>query len=113
MTGILSVTITAASREEAETIARAVVEKRLAACVNIVLGVQSIYRWQGKVEEAREWMLLVKTTAATFAALQKLVKEMHSYECPCIVASPIVAGDAAYLAWVRDSVEDTVDTQSA
>jgi len=101
---ILSVTITAASREEAEMMARVLVTERLAACVNILLGVKSVYRWQDKVEEAEETMLIVKTTAGKFEPLLKRVKEMHSYECPCIVASPIVAGDKRYLDWVREVI---------
>ena len=104
MTGILSVTITTASRTEAENIARAVVTEKLAACANILSGVRSIYRWQGKVEEADEVMLIVKTTVEKFDVLSVRVKELHSYECPCIVAMPIVAGDAGYLAWIRENV---------
>ena len=106
MTCILSVTITTASREEAEAIARAVVTERLAACVNIIAGVRSIYHWQGKVEESDECMLIAKTTVKKFDALQKRVQELHSYECPCIVASQIVDGDAAYVGWVQSAVDD-------
>jgi len=103
MTGVLSVYVTAASRDEADKIAGAVVEERLAACANIFPGVQSVYRWQGKVERAEECALVIKTTAEGFAALEARVKELHSYECPCIVAWPVVAGNAEYLEWVRES----------
>ena len=104
MTGILSVTITTASRDEAEKIGRSLVEENLAACVNILPGVTSLYRWQGRLEEAEEVLLLVKTTETCFEALCLRVKALHSYECPCILSSPIAAGDVGYIAWVKQQV---------
>ena len=101
MTGALSVFVTAASREEGEKIARAVVEEKLAMCANILPGVQSIYRWKGKVEQAQECAVVIKIPAEKFTALEKRIKELHSYECPCIVAWPIVAGNADYLEWLK------------
>ena len=100
MTGYLSVYITAPSRDLAEKIARNLVEERLAACVNIVPGVRSIYRWKNKVEAATEVILIAKTRATLFDKLEKRAKELHSYECPCIVAWPIEAGHAPYLEWI-------------
>ncbi len=79
------------------------VEARLAACVNIVPGaVQSIYRWKGKVESARERLLLIKTSRRRLAKLRKTVEQLHSYEVPEFIALPIIAGSRAYLAWVED-----------
>jgi periplasmic divalent cation tolerance protein len=97
MSEFLSVYITAPSQDEAQKIAQIVVEENLATCVNIFPGIQSIYRWQGKTERNNECAMIVKTAADKFDSLQKRVKEIHSHECPCIVAWPIVAGNAEYL----------------
>ncbi|HUY68029.1 MAG TPA: divalent-cation tolerance protein CutA [Alphaproteobacteria bacterium] len=101
MPDFLSVYITVPAREAAGTIARALVEERLAACVNILPAMHSVYRWQGKVEEADEWALIAKTRAALFAALEKRVKELHPHACPCIAGWPIVAGHRPYLDWIE------------
>ena len=101
MSPSLSIYITTPSREMAEKIARALVEERLAACVNIIPGVRSIYRWKGNVEAASEVVLIAKTRADLFARLEKRVKELHSYEVPCIVAWPIAAGHQPYLDWLE------------
>jgi periplasmic divalent cation tolerance protein len=93
--------VTAGSVAEAERIGRALVEERLAACANILPGMRSIYRWQGKVEEASEAVLVLKTARTTLAALTARVKDLHSYELPCVVALPIEAGNADYLAWIE------------
>ncbi len=103
MSAFLSIFITAASQEEASTIAQVLVEERLAACATILLHAQSVYRWQGKVEQAEECAIIAKTTMEKFDALQKRVKDIHSYECPCIVATPIVAGNESYLKWVAEN----------
>lgn len=95
---------TAGSHEEAKKIAWALVERQLAACVNIVPGVESVYRWQGKVESAGEWLLVMKTTLAAFPALRDALREMHSYEVPECVVLAVEDGDAAYLAWIGESV---------
>ena len=103
MTDKLVVLVTCSSLAEARRIARAVVEARLAACVNIVPGaVQSIYRWKGKVESARERLLLIKTSCRRLAKLRKTVEQLHSYDVPEFIALPIAAGSPAYLAWVED-----------
>jgi periplasmic divalent cation tolerance protein len=96
----ISVYIVAADTAEADRIAEALVVERLAACVNILGTVRSVYRWQGKVERADETAMIVKTTEALFERLAARVRAMHSYDTPAIVAWPIVAGDAAYLDWI-------------
>ena len=95
---------TAGSHEEARRIAHALVERRLAACVNIVPGVESVYRWQEKVESAAEGLLVIKTTAGVFPALRDALKEMHSYDVPECVMLAVEDGDAAYLRWIAESV---------
>jgi periplasmic divalent cation tolerance protein len=95
---------TCGSNEEASRIANTLVEARLAACVNILSPVQSIYRWQGRVETAAEILLLIKTTDERFPALQQRISELHSYETPEIIAVPIVAGLDKYLTWLREQV---------
>ncbi len=87
MTDKRIVLTTAGTKEEAHKIARALVERQLAACVNIVPQVESVYRWEGEVEEATEWLLLIKTTAAGFARVREAIRELHSYELPECVAS--------------------------
>jgi periplasmic divalent cation tolerance protein len=103
LTDKLVVLVTCSSPAEARCIARAVVEARLAACVNILPGaVQSIYRWKGKVESARERLLLIKTSRPRLAKLRKTVEQLHSYDVPEFIALPIAAGSPAYLAWMDD-----------
>lgn len=88
---------------DAEPLARALVERRLAACVNILPGVTSIYRWQSTVQTAQEAQLLIKTTSARYAALEETVRALHPYELPEVIAVDIPAGLPAYLNWLRDS----------
>jgi periplasmic divalent cation tolerance protein len=95
---------TAGSEEEARKIARALVDRRLAACVNIVPQIESIYRWQGKVDESREWLLLIKTSAALFPAVRDAVRELHSYDLPECIALNIADGNKEYLKWLENSV---------
>lgn len=97
----LQVTVAASSREEAGRIARAAVEQRAAACGQVLGPIRSTYRWKGKVEEAEEWLCLLKTTRQRFEALERLVRAQHSYENPEIVGTPIAAASADYLAWLR------------
>ena len=96
----ISVYVIAADMAEAERIAEALVAERLAACVNILGPVRSVYRWQGAVERADEVAMIAKSTEALFDALNARVRALHSYDTPAIVAWPIVAGDAAYLDWI-------------
>jgi periplasmic divalent cation tolerance protein len=105
MTDKRIVLTTTGSREEAGRIAQALVERRLAACVNLVGPVTSVYRWQEKVEQAEEFLLLIKTTAECFSEVREAIQELHSYELPECVALPIEAGSAEYLDWIGDSVE--------
>lgn len=95
---------TAGSAEEAQKIARYLVEHRIAACVNIIPQITSIYRWQGKIEEAREWLLLIKTTAQAFAQVRQAVSELHSYDLPECISVTIADGSANYLQWIAECV---------
>jgi periplasmic divalent cation tolerance protein len=92
--------ITAGSRDEALTIGRTVVQERLAACANVVAGTTSIYWWQGALEQADEAVLVLKTRAELVERLTARIRELHSYECPCVVALPIAAGNPDYLDWI-------------
>jgi len=92
---------TCSSREEAARIARDLVEARLAACVNLIPAVSSVYRWQGAVEEAEEVALMIKSSRALFEPLRARIEKLHSYTTPEIVALPIVEGSEAYLQWMN------------
>lgn len=94
--------ITAASPDEAETIGRALVAERLAACANILPGMRSVYRWKGVVETAAETVLIAKTRLELADALTARVKELHSYDVPCVVVLPIAAGLPEFLRWIDD-----------
>jgi len=104
MTDKRIVLTTCGSLEEARKIATALVERRLAACVNIVPQIESVYRWQGKVETSTEWLLVIKTTAGVFTSLCDTLHELHSYETPECIAIEIEDGSAAYLEWIGESV---------
>jgi periplasmic divalent cation tolerance protein len=91
---------TAGSQEEARSIARELVERRLAACVNMISPVHSIYRWQGEIEEATEYLLVIKTAKSREAAVQAVIRELHSYELPESLSVAIEGGAPAYLAWL-------------
>src|SRR6266852_1030761 len=97
------VLVTCASVGEARRIGRSVVEKKLAACTNILVGVESIYRWKGKVERAREVLVVMKTTVARLRELEREVKRVHSYEVPEFVVLPVVAGSREYLKWIEEN----------
>jgi periplasmic divalent cation tolerance protein len=99
----IEVHITAPSRAQASTMARTLVDERLAACVNIVDGVQSVYRWEEKVEESAEVLCLVKTRAGLLDALIERVQALHPYQVPEILAFEVADGSAAYLAWLEES----------
>ena len=101
MTDKIVLLTTCSSAEEAEKIARALVEKRLAACVNVLPGVRSFYRWKDALEDASEWLLLIKSKHELFDALRAELEKIHSYEVPEILALPIVAGSANYLNWLE------------
>jgi periplasmic divalent cation tolerance protein len=105
MTNEQIVLSTAGDEEEARKIARALVERRLAACVNIVPHIESIYRWQGKIEDSREWLLLIKTSAELFPDVRNAIRELHSYELPECIAINVAEGDPEYLQWLQNSIE--------
>jgi len=113
MTEFIVVLVTTGSEEEAEKIARNLVEGQLAACVNIVSPIRSIYRWEGKVTDDKEWLLLIKTRESLFPQVEKRVKELHSYQVPEVVALPIVAGSQAYLRWVKESTEESTQPSAS
>jgi periplasmic divalent cation tolerance protein len=98
--GVVALLVTAPDEETGRRIARALVEERLAACVNVLPGVHSIYRWKGAVEEASEVMLVVKTRAERAGLLAARVRALHPYELPEVVALPVTDGSRAYLRWV-------------
>ena len=107
----LMVYMTAAGEAEARRIAKALVEERLAACVNILGRIESVYRWEGEVQASGETAFLAKTTDACFDALAARVRELHSYELPCVVAVPLARGEAAFLGWIGENIrpEQTSD----
>jgi len=94
--------ITASSREEALRIGRHVVADSLAACANVLPGVTSVYRWQGEVQEDGETALILKTRSDLVERLTARVKELHSYDCPCVVALPIAGGNPDFLQWIAE-----------
>jgi periplasmic divalent cation tolerance protein len=98
------VLVTASSQQEAETIAKALVESRLAACANI-FPIQSIYRWEGKVHNEPEWQLTIKTDLTQFTAIADKIREIHSYSVPEIIAIPIIAGSQPYLNWITEQIQ--------
>ena len=105
MTQMCLVLTTAGSTEEAKKIAHALVERHLAACVNIVPRIESVYRWQGQVEIAEEWLLLIKTQDSSFARVRDTIKELHSYELPECIRLEVAEGDIKYVEWIASSVK--------
>jgi periplasmic divalent cation tolerance protein len=105
MTDKRIVLTTCGSQEEADKIAQHLVESRLAACVNVIPRIKSIYRWRGKIESAQEWLLLVKTTADKFAQVRDAIRTLHSYELPECIALAVEDGNAEYLGWITDTVK--------
>jgi len=103
--GFTLILSTASSKEEAQEIARALVDRRLVACVNIVGPIDSIYRWKGEVENSQEFLLLMKTEGDRFEEVQEAIKGLHSYEVPEVVQVPIEKGLPAYLEWISESVK--------
>lgn len=105
MTDKIVVLVTCGSAKEAQRIGRALVESRYAACANVVQApVQSIYRWKGRVESAKEFLIILKTSRKRFPALEREVRRLHGYDVPEIIALPIERGSRAYLKWVSESV---------
>jgi periplasmic divalent cation tolerance protein len=104
-TNSIVVLITVGSEEEARKIGESLVEGKRAACINIVPGVDSLFRWEGKIDLAREFLLLVKTKESLFPKIVELVKRMHSYEVPEIIALPIITGSEDYLKWLNTACQ--------
>lgn len=96
--------VTASNKEEAEKIARALVENKLAACVNTVGGIKSVFWWEGKLDSANEVLLIIKSKKSKLSRIITLVKSLHSYQVPEIIALPIIAGEKKYLRWLDGSV---------
>ena len=102
--------ITAKDREEAVTIGKTLVDEQLAACANVLDGATSLYRWQGEVHEDAEAVVFCKTRASLVDTVIARVKDLHSYECPCVVSWPIENGSAEYLAWLKSETEGGAST---
>ncbi|MFH1129042.1 MAG: divalent-cation tolerance protein CutA [Candidatus Omnitrophota bacterium] len=96
--------ITASSIEEAEKIAQGLLGKKLVACVNIIDNLKSLFWWQGKIDHAKEVLLVAKSKKTKFTSIIRLVKSLHSYEVPEIIAIPLVAGEKKYLRWIDESL---------
>jgi len=97
--------ITVSGEEEAARIAHAIIAARLAACVNIVKGMRSVYRWKGKIEDEAEVLMIAKTRGALFERLSEKVRELHSYTVPEVIAIPIISGAEGYLKWLREETD--------
>lgn len=102
MTDFRLLYMTAGDEAEARRIGRALVEERLVACVNILPGMQSIYRWEGQVEEASEVVLIAKTREERVEAVKARIQALHSYDCPCLLSLSVEDGLPAYLKWLRE-----------
>jgi periplasmic divalent cation tolerance protein len=105
MTSARIVLTTAGSADEARKLADALVDRRLAACVNIVPQIESVYRWQGKIERAAEWLLIIKTQAGAFEGVRATIEALHSYEVPECILLEVQAGSRDYLDWIATNVE--------
>lgn len=102
MTDASLVYVTTASPEDAMGIADALLEARLVACANVIEGMTSIYRWQGKIERSGETVLILKTRTALVSKVIEEVKKRHTYQCPCVISWPITAGNEAFLRWIEE-----------
>src|SRR5215471_13076674 len=106
MSEYLQIVTTTGARHDAERIAAELVSRRLAACVQISGPIASTYRWQGAVETAEEWLCTVKSSKALFGEVERVVKQLHPYEVPELIATPIVEGSATYLQWLGEQLDD-------
>ena len=107
MTGKIVVITSCGGKEEAERIARLLLEERLAACVSILPGVRSLYHWEGKIENAAEVVMLIKTSEDKFEAVRGAIQRANSYQVPEILALPVVAGASTYLGWLSAELDGT------
>ena len=96
---------TCPSQQEADAVATALLGERLAACVNQLPGIRSLYRWKGRITRDDEVLLLIKTSADLLASLEKMIKTLHPYTVPEIIAVPVIAGSAEYLGWIEESIK--------
>lgn len=106
MKSYLQVTTTTETKEQAQTIAQHLVETKLAVCVQITGPITSIYRWKGKVENAQEWLCLIKTQNDLYNKVEAAIKKLHPYETPEIIAVPIINGSKEYLSWLHNELEN-------
>jgi periplasmic divalent cation tolerance protein len=106
MESYIQITTTTETKEQAQTIAEYLVMEKLAACVQITGPITSIYRWKGKIENAREWLCLIKTRDELYNKVEAAIKSRHPYETPEIIAVPIVQGSTDYLSWLKSEVAD-------
>ncbi len=109
MEGFIQVTTTTEKKEDAERIARSLVETRLAACVQIVGPIESIYRWKGRIETTGEWLCLIKSRRDNYEAVEETIRSLHPYEVPEIVAVPFTAVSHDYLGWLRNELSATCE----
>lgn len=107
--GICLIYMTAGSEGEAERIGRELVASRLAACVNIIPGMKSIYRWEGELQEDRETVLIAKSTSERLPQLTRRVKALHSYDCPCVVSLPVAGGNQDFIDWIGAATAEDPD----
>ena len=105
MTDAIQVVTTTDNRELAETIARSLIEQKLAACAQISSPIESVYRWQGKIDTSQEWSCTIKTHRAIYEKVEAAIRQLHTYDEPEIIALPIVAGSEGYLDWLTESVD--------
>ena len=105
MTDKIVILVTAASRRDCKKIAKHLVEAKLAACVNITAGIESIYHWEGKINADKEFLMLIKSTRGLFPEIQHEISRIHSYHTPEVICLPIIDGSRNYLQWVGDSVK--------
>jgi periplasmic divalent cation tolerance protein len=103
MDSYIQVITTISARPRAEKIARALIDKRLAACVQIAGPIKSIYRWKGRIETAREWVCVIKTKSRLYKKVEIVIKRLHPYEIPEIIAMPITAANKDYLKWIKSN----------
>jgi len=106
MTGYVQVITAVETKASAQAIAHAVVEKRLAGCVQIVGPITSVYRWRGKVETAEEWLCAIKSRETLYEEIEREILETHPYETPEILAMPVTAGSSRYLEWLSDNIKE-------
>lgn len=100
---------TTPDRAKADEIAQALVSQQLAACVQISGPIESTYRWEGKIEKSQEWLCCIKTTAKRYEAVEKVIQDLHPYDTPEVIATPLVGGSAKYLEWLRKQVSGVED----